>query len=66
MKENGFSLALEQFVFSVRANIGMNSNLPIEQQPQMLNRFFSGALHPFIHTGCGAEFGLPGLLVEGS
>ena len=65
MKENGISLALDQFIFSPQANIGMNAGLPVKEQPQMLNRFLSGILHPLIHTGCGAEFGLPGLLVEG-
>lgn len=32
---------------------------------QMANRFFSGLLHPFIHTGYGAEFGLLGMFAEG-
>lgn len=32
----------------------------------MLNRFLAGVLHPIIHTGYGAEFGLPGMLVEGT
>jgi len=31
----------------------------------MLNRFLSGILHPIIRTGNGAEFSLPGLIVEG-
>jgi len=43
----------------------MSSDLPIKWQPHMLGRFLSGVLRPFIHTGCGAEFGLPGLFVEG-
>ena len=65
MEENGIASTLERFIFSVRANVGMDSDLPIKQQPQMLARFLSGVLHPFIHTGCSAEFGLPGSLVEG-
>ena len=31
----------------------------------MLDRFLSGLLHPIIHTGYGAEFRLPGMVVEG-
>lgn len=31
----------------------------------MLDRFLSGLLHPMIHTGYGAEFRLPGMVVEG-
>ncbi|KAF8896871.1 hypothetical protein CPB84DRAFT_1781641 [Gymnopilus junonius] len=49
-------------------NLGSGSvkgDLPKEKQPQMLSRFFSGVLHPLIHTGYGAEFTLPGMVVEG-
>lgn len=35
-----------------------------KKQPEMLNRFLSGLLHPMIHAGHGMEFGLPGLVVE--
>jgi hypothetical protein len=31
----------------------------------MLARFIGGGLHPLIHTGYGAEFGLLGISAEG-
>lgn len=31
----------------------------------MLSRFIGGLLHPLIHTGYGAEFGLLGMSAEG-
>jgi len=31
----------------------------------MLDRFFAGLVHPLIHYGHGAEFGVPGMAVEG-
>jgi hypothetical protein len=50
--------AFETFIFSKKYNLG-------EKKPEMLSRFLSGLLHPLIHVGYGAEFGLPGLMVEG-
>jgi Questin oxidase-like len=57
--------AMEDYVFSTNANIAKDSALPQNQQPRMLARFISGILHPFIHAGYGAEFGLPGMMAEG-
>ncbi|KAH7919669.1 hypothetical protein BV22DRAFT_1040659 [Leucogyrophana mollusca] len=37
----------------------------ISEQAEMLNRFVEILIHPIIHTGYGAEFGLPGMLAEG-
>ncbi|KAF9523339.1 hypothetical protein CPB83DRAFT_863095 [Crepidotus variabilis] len=65
LEEKGMSATLEEFVFSCKANIGAIPDLPREKQPQMLNRFFAGVLHPLIHAAHGVEFGLPGMLVEG-
>ncbi|KAF8966075.1 hypothetical protein BDZ97DRAFT_1917776 [Flammula alnicola] len=68
LKDNEISTALEEFVFSRKANLGLNSSnasLPADKQPLMLSRFLSGLLHPMIHTGYGAEFNLPGMVVEG-
>ncbi|KAF9525663.1 hypothetical protein CPB83DRAFT_896836 [Crepidotus variabilis] len=62
--EKGIPATLEEFIFSRKANLGSPDVAP-EKQPQMLNRFLAGLLHPLIHTGHGAEFGLPGMLVEG-
>lgn len=36
------------------------------KQPQMLNRFLDGLMHPMIHVGHGLEFGLPGTVAEGA
>ncbi|KAJ8488960.1 hypothetical protein ONZ45_g13749 [Pleurotus djamor] len=59
LQAKGFSPVLEDYVFSAKANHGSPS------KPQMLNRFLAGLLHPLIHTGYGAELGLPGLVAEG-
>ncbi|KIM44120.1 hypothetical protein M413DRAFT_443166 [Hebeloma cylindrosporum] len=64
IKENGVSKAIEEFIFSRRWNLGSNTLSP-DKQPQMLSRFLSGVLHPLIHTGYGAEFRIPGMVVEG-
>ncbi|KJA17353.1 hypothetical protein HYPSUDRAFT_57785 [Hypholoma sublateritium FD-334 SS-4] len=62
VEEHGIGRTLEQYLFSPEANIGTAEN---QRQPWMLSRFLSGALHPMIHVGYGAEFGLPGMIVEG-
>jgi Questin oxidase-like len=56
--------ALEDWVFSTRANLGKEST-KASQKPQMLTRFISRVVHPLIHAGHGAEFGLPGMMAEG-
>ncbi|PPR00213.1 hypothetical protein CVT24_004952 [Panaeolus cyanescens] len=66
--EKGVPSALEEFIFSRKANIGTSTGanvLPVHKQPQMLSRLFTGVLHPMIHVGYGAEFHLPGMIVEG-
>lgn len=59
---------LEEFVFSDRANYGLKTTATTGKydQPEMLNRFLAGLLHAQIHVGYGAEFGLPGMVAEGS
>ncbi|GLB42908.1 putative protein of unknown function (DUF4243) [Lyophyllum shimeji] len=52
---------LEEYVFDEKANFDESG----EKQPEMLNRFLDGLLHPMIHVGYGCEFGLPGMIVEG-
>ncbi|KAF9496950.1 hypothetical protein BDN71DRAFT_1429945 [Pleurotus eryngii] len=59
VQAKGFSSVLEEFVFAEKSNFSGDA------QPQMLNRFMSGLVHPLIHTGYGAELGLPGMIVEG-
>ncbi|KAF9483644.1 hypothetical protein BDN70DRAFT_873484 [Pholiota conissans] len=62
VQEHGIPDTLEEFIFSRKANLGCGSNA---SHPWMLSRFLSGVLHPMIHTGYGAEFGMPGMIVEG-
>ncbi|KAF4583951.1 hypothetical protein EYR40_002449 [Pleurotus pulmonarius] len=59
VQAKGFSSVLEEYVFSEKYNFSGDA------QPQMLNRFMSGLIHPLIHTGYGAELGLPGMIIEG-
>ena len=63
LSEKGAAATLEEYIFSPKANI----EPPKSGQPpmEMTNRLFSGLLHPLIHTGYGAEFGLPGMFAEG-
>ncbi|KAH8984551.1 hypothetical protein EDB86DRAFT_3084442 [Lactarius hatsudake] len=63
--------ALERFIFSPEYNF--RSDLAAadghdseeREQPQMLNRFLAGLIHPFIHVAYGLEFGIIGQVVEG-
>ena len=54
---------LEDYVMSKDANVVPGKD---GKNPLMLSRFLSGFLHPLIHAGYGAEFGLPGLVAEGT
>ncbi|EKM48982.1 uncharacterized protein PHACADRAFT_202161 [Phanerochaete carnosa HHB-10118-sp] len=62
--KNVIQRVLEDYVFSIDANLtpGKSAN---GQRPLILARFLSGFMHPHIHAGYGAEFGLPGLIAEG-
>ncbi|KAF8840460.1 hypothetical protein BDN67DRAFT_951623 [Paxillus ammoniavirescens] len=59
----GIPSVLEKYLFSDNYNLRYPQQG--KQQPQMLNRFLEILLHPIIHVGYGAEFGLPGLIAEG-
>lgn len=54
---------LEKYLFSEHYNI--RRSIQGAQQPEMLNRFLEILLHPIIHVGYGAEFGIPGMIAEG-
>lgn len=56
----GISKTLEKYLFSS----GANHESPGGTGPVMLARFYSGVIHPFIHSG-HIEFGMPGMLAEG-
>ncbi|KZT42073.1 hypothetical protein SISSUDRAFT_1058938 [Sistotremastrum suecicum HHB10207 ss-3] len=62
VKSLGISGALEKYVFSAEANWIASGNKP---GPQMLSRIVAGLLHPMIHVGHGAEFGVPGTAAQG-
>ena len=61
--EKTASATIEEYIFSPKANI--EPPQPGQPPMQMVNRLFSGLLHPLIHTGYGAEFGLLGMFAEG-
>ncbi|KAF5350905.1 hypothetical protein D9758_010511 [Tetrapyrgos nigripes] len=54
---------LEEYIFSPKANFATKNSTG--KHPEMLSRFLDAILHPMIHLGYGAEFGLPGMIVEG-
>lgn len=59
----GVDKTLEEYLYSERANFnGRNAS----RQPEMFARFMSGLVHPLIHVGHGLEFGLLGVLAEGT
>ncbi|QRV93547.1 hypothetical protein RhiJN_21565 [Ceratobasidium sp. AG-Ba] len=58
IKQHGLPSTLERYIFSHEANWGGD-------EPRMLDRFLAGLLHPMIHFGHAAEFGVPGMAVEG-
>lgn len=61
LKQKGVSEVLEEYLFASSSNF-----VPLRgKQPQMLNRFLDGLMHPMIHVGHGLEFGLPGTVAEG-
>lgn len=61
-KPNTMASVLEDYVLSKDANVVPAKN---GSKPLMLSRFLGGFLHPLIHVGYGAEFGLPGMISEG-
>ncbi|KAH9482778.1 Baeyer-Villiger oxidase ptaJ [Psilocybe cubensis] len=61
LQTKSISVMLEEYIFSTAANFVPGAN----KQPEMLNRFMEGLLHPLIHTGFGVEFALPGTFAEG-
>lgn len=63
--ESGATISdiLEKYLFSEHYNI--RKSMQGAQQPEMLNRFLEILLHPIIHVGYGAEFGIPGMVAEG-
>jgi hypothetical protein len=64
--KKGFARTLGEYIFAPSANYLAGPRPEKNGDPEMLARFISGFLHPLIHTGYGAEFGLLGLSAEGN
>ncbi|KAG1744959.1 uncharacterized protein EDB91DRAFT_169436 [Suillus paluster] len=62
--KKGFARTFGEFIFAPSANY-LAEYPEKDIHPQMLARFIGGLLHPLIHTGYGAEFGLLGVSAEG-
>ncbi|KAG2121596.1 hypothetical protein DEU56DRAFT_984296 [Suillus clintonianus] len=62
---NGFARTFGQYVLAPSANYLEEPHKEKDGHPEMLVRFIGGLLHPLIHTGYGAEFGLLGVSAEG-
>ncbi|KAK7026431.1 hypothetical protein VNI00_015666 [Paramarasmius palmivorus] len=63
IQTEGPARALEGYIFSSQANFGSTNKEG--RHPEMLSRLAAAILHAQIHIGYGAEFGLPGMFVEG-
>lgn len=62
----GVDKTLEDYLYSKRANFDDRAEANGSRQPEMFGRFMSGLMYPIIHVGYGLEFGLLGILAEGT
>jgi len=62
----GADKTLEDYLYSKGANFNDRAEVDGSRQPEIFGRFMSGLMHPLIHVGYGLEFGLLGLLAEGT
>lgn len=62
----GVDKTLEDYVYSKGVNFNDRAEADGSRQPEMFGRFMSGLMHPLIHVGYGLEFGLLGILAEGT
>lgn len=62
----GIDKTLEDYLYSKAANFNDRAEADGSRQPEMFGRFMSGLMHPLIHVGYGLEFGLLGILAEGT
>ena len=62
----GVHKTLERYLYSKDVNFNHRAGVDGSQQPVILGRLMSGLMHPFIHVGYGLEFGLFGILAEGT
>ncbi|KAI0072623.1 hypothetical protein K474DRAFT_361298 [Panus rudis PR-1116 ss-1] len=61
--KKGAASVIKEYVLSKDANVVPGKDK--DTAPHMLARYLGGFLHPLIHTGYGAEFGLLGMWAEG-
>ena len=61
----GIHKTLKVYLYSKGANFNDRAKVD-STQPEMFCRFMSGLMHPLIHVGNGLEFGLLGVLAEGT
>ena len=62
----GVDKTLEDYLYSKGVNFSDRAETDGSRQPELFSRFMSGLMHPLIHVGYGLEFGLPGILAEGT
>ena len=62
----GLDKTLEDYLYSKDANFGDRAEADGSRQQEMFSRFMSGLMHPIIHVGYGLEFGLLGIVAEGT
>jgi len=62
----GAEKTLEDYLYSKGVNFNDRAGVDGSRQPEMFGRFMSGLMHPLIHVGYGLEFGLLGVLAEGT
>jgi hypothetical protein len=63
--KKGLARTFGEYIFAPSANYLAEPPPEGDRHPEMLARFIGGVLHPLIHTGYGAEFGLLGISAEG-
>ena len=62
----GADKTLEDYLYSKGVNFSDRAEADGSRHPEMFGRFMSGLMHPLIHVGYGLEFGLLGILAEGT
>ena len=60
----GVDKTLKRYLYSEGANYSGRADG--SRHPEMFARFMSGLVHSLIHVGHGLEFGLPGIVAEGT
>jgi hypothetical protein len=64
IEERGVSATLDEYIFSEKYNF--EEGREASTQPKMLDRFVGGLFHALIHVEHATEFGIPGMVAEGT